>query len=103
MSEHPIFCSILNILVTITNTLVTHFVPLADFKVILEKARKQTVHELLRKKPGSLGAKLLTASDIITSVQKKTPGYADALLRKRGNLSENASTNAPSSASTLMG
>ena len=35
---------------------------LADFKTILEMARRQTVRELSRKTPDSLGAKLLTAS-----------------------------------------
>ena len=37
------------------------FAALADFKVIIEKAWKQTHHELLRNTPGSLGAKLLIA------------------------------------------
>ena len=38
------------------------FFALADFKTILEKARRWTVRELSRKTPDSLGAKLLTAS-----------------------------------------
>ena len=50
------------LLVMITRTLMDPFVALADFKVFLEKTRKRTVHELLRKTPNNLGAKLLTAS-----------------------------------------
>ena len=38
---------------------------LADFKNILEKAKRQTVRELSRKTPDSLGAKLLTASTVL--------------------------------------
>ena len=38
------------------------FGALAEFKVILEKAKKQTIRELSRKTPDSIGAKLLIAS-----------------------------------------
>ena len=61
MSKHPVFCSILK------QTSDDHqypddpFAALADSKVIIEKARKQTHNELLRNTPGSLGAKLLIA------------------------------------------
>ena len=62
MSKHTVLCSILK------QSIDDHLYPedpfgaFADFKVILEKARKWTVRDLLRWTPGSLGAKLLTAS-----------------------------------------
>ena len=46
----------------ITGSLLLKFGALADFKTILEKAKRQTVSELSHKTPVSLGAKLLTAS-----------------------------------------
>ena len=69
MSKHPVFCSILT---QINDD------PLADFKIILE--RQRTVRELLRKTPGSLGAKLFDRLDRITSIQKQTPWHTHAML-----------------------
>ena len=57
---------------------------LAAFKLILEKARRQTVRELSRTTPDSLGAKLLTALDCVTSLQKQAPRHAHAMLRGVG-------------------
>ena len=50
------------------------FVALADFKVILEKATKRTVHELLRKTPGSQGTKLLIASTAVRANRNRHLG-----------------------------
>ena len=80
---------------TITNTLKDPFSALEDFKVFLEKARKRTVHELLRKTPNSLWSQAFDCFDCTTSVQKQALGYASALLVKRGNLWENALFDAP--------
>ena len=58
------------------------FGALAELKVILEKARKRTIHELLdTEQPGS---QALDCLDRIKSLQKQTPGYADAMLRSAG-------------------
>ena len=62
MSKHPVFCSIPKRLDDEHQYLADPFGVLADFKIILEKARRQTVRELSRKTPDSMGAKLLTAS-----------------------------------------
>ena len=62
MSKHPRFCSILKRLDDDHQYPADPFGALAEFKIILEKAKRQTVRELSRKTPGSLGAKLLTAS-----------------------------------------
>ena len=45
-----------------TDTLQIHFGALAEFKTIREKVKKQTVRELSRKTPDSMGAKLSIAS-----------------------------------------
>ena len=72
MSKHPVFLSNLK--------QINHqypddpFAALADFKIILEKARKRTVHELLRKTPDSLGAKLLTASTALRAFRNRHLG-----------------------------
>ena len=60
MSKHPVFCSVLKQISDDHQYPDDPFVALADFKVRLEKARKRTVHELLRKTLSSQGAKLLT-------------------------------------------
>ena len=92
MSKHPVLCSILKQINDDHQYPDDPFVALADFKTILE-----------RQTPNSSGAKLLTASHCITSLRKQALGYADALRRSvGGNLSENALTNAPSSASISM-
>ena len=50
------------------------FGALADFKTIIEKAKRQTVRELSRKAPDSLGAKLLTASTALRAYRKEHLG-----------------------------
>ena len=62
MSKHPSFCSILKQINDDHRYPVDPFCALADFKTILEKAKRETVSELSHKTPDSLGAKLLTAS-----------------------------------------
>ena len=84
MSQHPVFCSILKQIHDDHQCPDDPFVALADFKVILEKTWKRSVHELLRKTPSSPGAKLLTASTALRASQKQAHGYADALLRSVG-------------------
>ena len=61
MSKHPVF-SILKRINDDHQYPADTFGALADFKIILEQVRRQTVRELSRKTPDSLGAKLLTAS-----------------------------------------
>ena len=62
ISELPGFCSILKQINDDHQHPDDPSVALAVFRVILEKARKRTVHELLRKTPSRPGVKLLTAS-----------------------------------------
>ena len=45
-----------------TDSLLIHFGALAEFKTILEKAKKQTVRELLWKTPDSMEAELVITS-----------------------------------------
>ena len=62
MSKHPVLCSILKRLHDNHRFSADPFGALAECKAILEKAKKQTIRELSRKTPDSIGAKLLTAS-----------------------------------------
>ena len=81
MSKHPLFCLILKQINDEHQNPEYPFGALAAFKIILEKARKRTVRELPRKTPGSLGAKLLTASTAsLTSVQKQTSWHTHVML-----------------------
>ena len=59
-------------------TLDDPFAALADFEVIIEKARKQTHQELLRNTPGSLGIELLIAS---TALRAYRNGHLCTLMR----------------------
>ena len=58
MSKHPVFCSILKRLHDDHCFSTDPFDALVEFKAILEKAKRQTVRELSRKTPDSMGAKL---------------------------------------------
>ena len=62
VSKHPVSCSILKRINDNYRYPEDPFGALADFNIISEKARKRTVRELLRRTPGSLGAKPWTAS-----------------------------------------
>ena len=74
MSKRPVFCP------TLKQINDDHLYPedpfgaLADFNIILEKARKRTVREFLRKTLGSLGAKLLTASTAVRAYRNRHLG-----------------------------
>ena len=70
MSKNPVFCSILKRLHDGHQYSADPFGALADFKAIIEKAKRQTVRELSRKTPHSLEAKLLTASTALRALQK---------------------------------
>ena len=80
MSKHYVFCSILKRLDD------DHLFPehpygaLADFKIIQEKDKTLTVRELSRKTPGSLGAKLLTASTALRACRNRHLGTFNATL-----------------------
>ena len=57
------------------------FGALAEFqKLFLERANKQTVRELSRKTPDSLGAKLLIASSALRAYRNRPLGDAHAML-----------------------
>ena len=68
MSKHPVFCSVLKRLHDDHPYSADPFGALAEFKAILEKAKKQTVREFSRKTPDSMGAKLLIASTVPTEI-----------------------------------
>ena len=74
MSKHPAFCSILKRLHDDHRYSADPFGALADFKTIIEKAKRQTVRELSRKTPDSLGAKLLTASTALRAYRNRHLG-----------------------------
>ena len=50
------------------------FAAVADFKLIIEKARKRTRHELLRNAPGSPSAKLLIAATAMRAYRNRHLG-----------------------------
>ena len=70
----PFFCSIVKHITDDHQYPDDPFVALADCKVVLEKAGKLTVHELLRKAPGSPGAKLLAASTALRTYRNRHLG-----------------------------
>ena len=74
MPKHHVFCSILKKICDDHQYPADPFAALADFKAILEKARKQTHRELPRKNPGSLGAKLLIASTALRAYRNRHQG-----------------------------
>ena len=72
--QTSVFCSTLKQISDDHQYLDDPFAALADFKITLEKARKRTVHELLRKTPSSLGAKLLTDSTALRAHRNRHLG-----------------------------
>ena len=74
MSKHPGFCSILQWLHDGHQYSADPFGALEDLKAIIEKAKKQTVRELSRETPDSLGAKLLTASTALRAYRHRHLG-----------------------------
>ena len=78
MSKHPVFCFILKRLHDDHRYSADPFGALAEFKAVREKAKKQTVRELSRKTPDSMGAKLLIAS---TALRAHRNRYLGTLMR----------------------
>ena len=74
MSKHPVCCFILNRLHDNHRFSADPFGALAEFKVLLEKAKQQTIRELSRKTPDSIGAKLLIASTAVRAFRNRHLG-----------------------------
>ena len=70
------------------------FAVLADFKLIIEKAKRRAHHEHMRSTLGSPSTKLFDCCYCHGGFREQTSGNIDALLRGLGNLSAYASTNA---------
>ena len=52
----------------------------AEFKAFLRKAKRQTIRELSRKTPDSVGAKLLISSTALRAYRNRTSWNAHAML-----------------------
>ena len=74
MSKHPVFCSLLQRLHDDHSFSPDPFGALAKFKTFFNKARKQTIRELSRKIPDSVGAKLLIASTALRACRNRHLG-----------------------------
>ena len=74
VSKHPVFCSLLQQLHGDHNFSRDPFDALAEFKVRLQKAKKQTIRELSRKTPDSIGAKLLITSTALSAYRNRHLG-----------------------------
>ena len=73
-SKNPVFCSLLQRLDDDHRFSSDLFGALAEFKVLLEKAKKLTVRELSRKTPDSNRAKLLMASTALRAYRNRHLG-----------------------------
>ena len=71
MSKHPVFCSLLQRLHDDHRFSTDPFGALAEFKVLLKKAKRLTILELSRKTPDSIGAKLLIASTALRAFRNR--------------------------------
>ena len=60
--KHPVFCSILEQISGDHEYSEDPFTAFAEYEIILQKARKRTVRDFLKRTPESHGAKFLTAS-----------------------------------------
>ena len=74
MSKHPVFCTLLQRLHDDICFSTDPFGALAEFKVLLEKAKRLTIRELSRKTPDSSGAKLLIACTSLRAYRKRHLG-----------------------------
>ena len=74
MSKQLVFCSLLQQLHDDHNFSRDPFDVLAEFEVLLQKAKKQTIRELSRKTPDSIGAKLLVASTALRAYRNRLHG-----------------------------
>ena len=74
MAKHPVFCTILKQISDDHRYSDEPFAALADFKLIIDKARKQAHRELMRNTPGSLSAKLLIAATAMRAYRNRHLG-----------------------------
>ena len=74
MSKHSVICSLLKRLHDDYRYSADPCGALAEFKAVLEKAEKQTIRELSRKTPDSMGAKLLIASTALRAYRNRHLG-----------------------------
>ena len=74
MCKHTVFCSILKRLHDGHRYSADPFGALADFKTVVEKAKRLTVREFSRKTPDSLGANLLTTSTALRACRNRHLG-----------------------------
>ena len=74
MSKHPVFCSLLQRLHDDHRFSPDPFGAFAESKVLLQKAKKQTIRELSRKTPDSIGAKLVIASKALRAYRNRHLG-----------------------------
>ena len=79
--KHPVFCSILKRLHDNHRYSADPFGASAEFKAVLEKAKKQTIRELSRKTPDSIGAKLLIASTALRACRNRHLGRSCDVVR----------------------
>ena len=79
MSKHSIFCFILKQISGGHQYPDEPFAALADFKLIIEKAKKRSRHELLRNTPGSPSASLLIES-LLCSMGASRPVLRPVLI-----------------------
>ena len=86
MSKHPVFCSLLKRLHDDHSFSLDPFCTLAEFKVLVNKAQKQTVRELSRKTPDSIGAKLLIASTALRAYRNRHLGTLMRCCEAYGSL-----------------
>ena len=78
MSKHPIFCSLLQQLHDDHRFSHDQFCALAEFKVLLNKAKKMTSRELSRQTLDCIGAKLLIASTALRAYRNR---HLETLMR----------------------
>ena len=74
MSKRRVVCSLLQRLHNDHRSSPDPFGALAKFKVLLQKVKKQTIRELSRKTPDSIGAKLLIASTALRTYRNRHLG-----------------------------
>ena len=79
MSKHPVFSSFLKRPHDGHRYSADPFGALADFKTIIEKAKRQTVRELSREIPDSLGAKLFVVYPCLSSSSDDHPLWHSCL------------------------
>ena len=103
MSKHPVFCSILKRLDDDHQYPADPFGALADFKTVVEKAKRQTVRELSGKTPDSLGGQAVDRLDRFFDLIEIGILERSCDVVRRGNPLGNASTLFPLSALISMG